>query len=529
MKTVCIVLVMSIIPLMNIFGQERDRQPVVSGSFYPSVSERLRSELEGYFASFEKPLPGVRVRAIIVPHAGYVYSGHTAAAGFAAIPSGAKYDNIFLIGVSHRYGFEGAAVFSSGNLVTPLGTLKVNRELGELLKSTNRWFIEKDEAHGPEHSLEVQFPFIKYHFTDPPPIVPILIGTRNTTVLKAIAAGLQPWFNDRNLFIISSDFSHYPSWEDAERVDRIASDAIIKGDPEAFLRTIKNIESSGIDNLATAMCGWPAGVVLLYMADKSPDLHFRNVEYRNSGDARVGSKDEVVGYNAIVLEKKTEVATESAPANGDAASSDTPARHGPAAADFTQSTTDDPFTLNASEKQTLLGIAREAIVARLNGRKPASVDESKLTPRLKEPLGAFVTLTKDGDLRGCIGRFTSPDPLWEVVAAMATEAAFGDPRFPALTKAEYPSVHLEISVLGPMRKINNISEIKIGRHGIYLKKGYRSGTLLPQVASERGWTVEQFLGYCARDKAGIGWDGWKDSQTEIFVYEAYVFGEQEKK
>ena len=142
MKTVCIILVMSIIPLMNIFGQERDRQPVVSGSFYPSVSERLRNELAGYFASFEKPNQGVSVRAIIVPHAGYVYSGHTAAAGYAAIPAGAKYENIFLIGVSHRYGFEGAAVFSTGNLVTPLGTLKVNRELGHQLKSVNRWFIE---------------------------------------------------------------------------------------------------------------------------------------------------------------------------------------------------------------------------------------------------------------------------------------------------------------------------------------------------------------------------------------------------
>lgn len=497
MKRVSIILVMLIFPLMNIFGQEHDRQPVVSGSFYPAGSERLRSELAGYFTSFRKPDAGVRVRAIIVPHAGYVYSGHTAAAGFAAIPAEAVYDNIFLIGVSHRYAFEGAAVFSSGNLVTPLGTLKVNREIGEKLRSTNRWFIEKDVAHGPEHSLEVQLPFIQYHFTKPPAIVPILIGTRNTTVLKAIASGLQPWFNDRNLFVISSDFSHYPAYDDAKRVDRLSSDAIIKGNAEAFLRTIRNIETSGTDNLATAMCGWPAGAVLLYMAEKDEGLQFRNVEYTNSGDARVGSKDEVVGYNAIVLEKK--------------------------------SPAPEPFTLTAAEKKILLGTAREAITARLNNRKPVPVDEGRLTPGLREPLGAFVTLTREGELRGCIGRFTSTDPLWEVVAAMATEAAFGDPRFPALTKAECPSVHLEISVLGPMRKINNINEIKIGRHGVYIKKGFRSGTLLPQVATERGWTVEQFLGYCARDKAGIGWDGWKEKDTEIFVYEAYVFGEQEQK
>jgi AmmeMemoRadiSam system protein B/AmmeMemoRadiSam system protein A len=512
MKRVSSVLVILIFPLMNIFGQGNDRKPVVSGSFYPSGSERLRSELSGYFASFRKPDAGVKVRAIIVPHAGYVYSGHTAAAGYAAIPGEAVYDNIFLIGVSHRYAFEGAAVFSSGNLITPLGTLRVNREIGERLRSTNKWFIAKDEAHGPEHSLEVQLPFIQYHFKKPPTIVPILIGTRNTTVLKAVALGLQPWFNDRNLFVISSDFSHYPSYEDARRVDKLASDAIVKGDAEAFIRTIRNIEASGVDNLATAMCGWPAGAVLLYMAEKDKGLKFRNVEYTNSGDARVGSKDEVVGYNAIVLEKKgsapeslTQTATEK------------------------KSSAPESFTLTAAEKKILLGTAREAITARLNHRKPVPVDAGRLTPRLREPLGAFVTLTIKGELRGCIGRFTSPDPLWEVVGAMATEAAFGDPRFPALTKAEYPSVSLEISVLGPMKKINSINEIKIGRHGIYIKKGFRSGTLLPQVATERGWTVEQFLGYCARDKAGIGWDGWKDKETEIFVYEAYVFGEQEQK
>jgi AmmeMemoRadiSam system protein A len=108
---------------------------------------------------------------------------------------------------------------------------------------------------------------------------------------------------------------------------------------------------------------------------------------------------------------------------------------------------------------------------------------------------------------------------------MAVESAFTDPRFPALTAGEYTDIHLEISVLGPMKKITDINEIIIGKHGIYIKKGLRSGTLLPQVASERGWSVTEFLGYCARDKAGIGWDGWKDKDTEIFVYEAYVFGE----
>ncbi len=501
MKTVCLILIMLIMPLMNIFGQGagRDRQPVVAGSFYPAGADRLRSELAGYFASCKKAGSGVSVRAIIVPHAGYVFSGHTAAAGFAAVPADASYENIFLIGVSHRYAFEGAAVYTSGDLVTPLGTLKVNKELGEKLKSTNKWFIEKDVAHIPEHSLEVELPFIQYHFKNVPKIVPVLIGTHNTSIIKAVASGLQPWFNSRNLFVISSDFSHYPSYDNARRVDRLSSDAIVNGDPEGFLKTIRKIESSGTENLATAMCGWPAGLVLLYLAEKSEGIVMRNVEYSNSGDSPRGARDEVVGYNAIVAEMKQQEQP---------------------AADASEA-----FTLTAGEKATLLTIAREAITAHLNGLKPGPVPQAKLTPRLKEPLGAFVTLTKEGDLRGCIGRFTSPDPLWKVIGNMAVEAAFGDPRFPVLSKSEYPSIHIEISVLGPMKKINSISEIETGKHGIYLKKGFRSGTLLPQVAVERGWNTEQFLGYCARDKAGIGWDGWKDKDTEIFVYEAYVFGE----
>jgi AmmeMemoRadiSam system protein B/AmmeMemoRadiSam system protein A len=502
MKTVSIFLVTLILPLMNIYGQGsgNDRQPAVAGSFYPSGNEKLKSELAGYFSSFSKPKPGTKVRAVIVPHAGYVYSGHTAAAGFAAIPADAVYDNIFLIGASHRFAFDGAAVFDSGNMITPLGTVRVNRQLGRELTDKNRWFIERDDVHRPEHSLEVQLPFIQYHFTHQPEVVPILIGTRNLTVLKSVADALRPYFNDHNLFVISSDFSHYPAYDDARRVDKLTSDAIITGDPDKFLKTVRSVEASGIDNLATAMCGWPAGLVLMYLVNDDPNLLIRNTEYRNSGDTPYGTRDEVVGYNAIVVEDKM-------PAAGQ------------------QTAGSMGFTLTPEEKKTLLGIAREAISARLKGTKPAAVDPSRLTPRLREPLGAFVTITIRGDLRGCIGRFTSPDPLWQVVGSMAVEAAFGDPRFPALTSAEYPGIHLEISVLSPMKKITDINDIKIGKDGIYLKKGFRSGTLLPQVASERGWSVQEFLGYCARDKAGIGWDGWKDKDTEIFTYEAYVFGE----
>lgn len=500
MKTVLIIIVTLILPVMSINGQGamHDRQPAVAGSFYPLRSEALKEEIEGFLNGARGPAPGVVVRAIIVPHAGYVFSGHTAAAAFATVSADARYDNIFLIGVSHRYAFEGAAVFTSGNMITPLGTVAVNTALGNKLISESRLFFQKDEAHKQEHSLEVQLPFIQYHLKNSIPVIPILIGTKNTNILRSIATELKPYFIERNLFVISSDFSHYPSYFDAKEVDAETSNAILSGKPDVFIRTVKNIEASGTEGLATAMCGWPAGLVLMYLTEGESKLKYRNVEYTNSGDSGYGDKDQVVGYNAIVVEE---------PANKGA----------------DQGKKEEHFMLSEDEKKTLLGIAREAIMARVNGTRPPAVNPSKLTSRLKEPLGAFVTITIDGSLRGCIGRFTSSDPLYQVVEAMAQESAFGDPRFPDLTAREYPEIKIEISVLGPMKKINDIKEIEIGRHGIYIKKGMMSGTLLPQVASDRGWSVTEFLGYCARDKAGIGWDGWKNA--DIYIYEAYVFSE----
>jgi AmmeMemoRadiSam system protein A len=144
---------------------------------------------------------------------------------------------------------------------------------------------------------------------------------------------------------------------------------------------------------------------------------------------------------------------------------------------------------------------------------------------MKVKSGAFVTLKEKGDLRGCIGRFISDEPLYKVVQEMAIASSTEDTRFPRVESKEIDELEIEISVLSPMKKIHSIDEIELGKHGIYIKKGYYSGTFLPQVATETGWTKEEFLGHCARDKAGIGWDGWKDA--EIYTYEADVFSEKE--
>ena len=139
--------------------------------------------------------------------------------------------------------------------------------------------------------------------------------------------------------------------------------------------------------------------------------------------------------------------------------------------------------------------------------------------------GVFVTLHLDGHLRGCIGRFTSSSSLHATIREMARSAAFSDPRFPSLTRKEASRVDIEVSVLSPLKRIHSIEEFKLGRDGIYMIKGPYHGTFLPQVAEETGWDTEEFLGHCARDKAGIGYYGWKDA--ELYTYQTEVVKDSE--
>ena len=177
------------------------------------------------------------------------------------------------------------------------------------------------------------------------------------------------------------------------------------------------------------------------------------------------------------------------------------------------------FALSDDDKKALKDIAFQSIKDTLDG-KPIAQQPIR-SSILNSKCGAFVSLHKHGRLRGCIGHFGEDFALHEIVAKMARAAAFEDPRFMPVTSDELADIDIEISVLTPMRRIQSIDEFELHHHGIYIKKGYRSGTFLPQVADEVNWTKEEFIGHCAQDKAGIGWDGWRDA--ELYVYEAIVF------
>jgi len=417
-----------------------------------------------------------------------------AASGFNQIDATKEYDNIFLIGSSHHVAFDGAAVYTDGDFLMPMGRVKVNRDLGNQLVSQSQVFSNRTDAHLYEHSLEVQIPFLQYRLKKAFRIVPIVIGTQSPATCARIASALKPYLTEKNLFVISTDLSHYPRYEDAIRVDEATLEAIVANSPEVLLKTLQENDRKGIPRLATSLCGWTSVLTLQYMTAGDPSFVYSFVSYQNSGDSSYGDRIRVVGYGAVVVKKQVQAQTAE-------------------------------FILSDEDKKILLKLARETIASYLTSHRVPAVDPRVLSANLKTHCGAFVTLHKRGMLRGCIGRFEPDEPLYRVVQEMAIAAATEDYRFPPVTPQELGELDIEISVLTPLRKISSIDEIQLGRHGIYIKKGGRAGTFLPQVATETGWSKEEFLGYCARDKAGLGWNGWKDA--DIYVYEALVFSEQE--
>ncbi|MDD4604576.1 MAG: AmmeMemoRadiSam system protein B [Bacteroidales bacterium] len=472
-----------------------DRKPVAAGRFYPGDYETLQTTLKELFSK-ARTMPRQSVPAIIVPHAGYVFSGQVAASGFNQIDPDKEYENVFVIGSSHQVSFNGASIYNQGDYVTPLGTVNVNVTLANQLIHDFPVFSYHPEAEQSEHCLEVEVPFLQYHLKKPFKLVPVIIGTQHKETCKIIAEALKPFFNDKNLFVFSTDFSHYPAYNDAIKTDQATCDAILTKSPEKLVQFLHDYEQKKIPNLATNLCGWTSILVLLNMISNNPNIAITPVQYMNSGDSKYGDTMKVVGYWSLALVKKT-------------------AKVPPV----------EDFTFTTDEQQILLKIARNTLEKYMGTQRILEIDSVGFSKHLTQQAGAFVTLKKKGELRGCIGRFTANTPLFRVIQEMVIASATEDTRFPLVTLSEVDDLVIEISVLSPMKKIKSPEDIILGKHGIYIKQGYHSGTFLPQVAAETGWSKEEFLGHCARDKAGLGWEGWKTA--DIFVYEAFVFSEPE--
>ena len=482
------------------------RKPAVAGQFYPAEKEKLSKMVDAMLARARRVIEPDPI-VIIAPHAGYVYSGQVAAWAFKQV-EGRDYDVVVVLGVNHHVaGFDKISVYAGDGFETPLGVAPIERDVAQALLDAHEDIVFDREVHRPEHSIEVEIPFLQKVLPDVP-IVPVIVGRPTPENCRILADALVEVLQGRKALIVAStDLSHYPAYEDARRVDRATLEAIISLDPEAFRRTVDEWMGKGIPNLGTCACGQGPVLTAMMVARKLGANRATVIRYANSCDTPFGDEQQVVGYGAVAFWHGDEPAPE--PDLPSTEALELPPNGG-------------PLELSQAQKEFLLQVARESIETFLDyGFAPLYRVEDDTLRHLS---GVFVTLKEHGALRGCIGYVLPRRPLFIATEWAALAAAFNDPRFPPLSKDELESVHIEISVLSVPRRIEDPSQVQVGKHGLIIVKGRQSGLLLPQVPVEEGWDREEFLrGVCR--KAGLPEDAWQDPDAELFVFTAAVFDE----
>jgi hypothetical protein len=466
------------------------RESVIAGSWYPGDPARLTRDITGYL----ERAPAAQIEgdlvALIVPHAGYMYSGPVAAYAYKLL-EGREYDVVVIVAPSHRAYFKGSSVYPEGGYRTPLGVVPVAEEITTELMDASSLVTHVRQAHSQEHSLEIQLPFLQVILKEFR-LVPIVMGAQDyhtSEELARVLAGVAK--GKKCLLVASTDLSHFHPYARAVELDKAVLDKVKDFDPRGL--------SAELEKGRCEMCGGgPTMSVMLAAralgADRSTVLH-----YANSGDV-TGDHSSVVGYMAAALYRSATGATRNEKNETEG--------------------TDVDEGLTEAEQATLHEIARTVIERKALGKKAPAVQVT--SERLKEQRGAFVSLHKRGALRGCIGYIHGIKPLHQAVEEMAEAAAYRDPRFPPVTADEIKDLDIEISVLSPLKQISDVNEIQVGTHGIYIEQGLYSGLLLPQVATEYGWDRATFLEQTCH-KAGLPATAWRDSDTRIYIFSADVF------
>jgi len=381
------------------------------------------------------------INSLIVPHAGYYYSGKIAASGYKQINQ--LYDNIFIIATSHKSTFYGAKLLNDNNYFDININNNINIELNKYDIFNYDIDIFKDD-----HNLEIHLPFIKEILPNVN-IIPIMIGDTNKNNIIKISEILEQYFIKNNLFIISSDLSHYPSYNDSKNIDSKSIEIIQEINIDKLITWLDN--KSNINNLNTKMCGWSSIMILINILSKKENITSKLIEYKNSGHI-TNDKTSVVGYSSIIFYEN-----------------------------------EHKINLSYNDKIKLLEISRSTLNAIVLENKTTEIKETFLNKNLKKHYGCFVTLKNDYTTRGCIGLFDPNYPLFNVVKDV-TISSYNDNRFNHITKDELLEINIEISVLTPFVKIDNINDIIIGKHGIFLEKDGKSSTFLPQVIKDSNWS-----------------------------------------
>lgn len=473
-------------PEVTSIVQERMvRQAAVAGSFYPKNVDELSNQLDAFLNKADKVAGDGTYRILFVPHAGIEYSGQMAARAFKQI-KGENYKKVILLGVSHQVYFDHAAIYAEGSWQTPLGEVEVNKTLAQALVSTDQNIRADVNPHEKEHSLEVELIFLQKvlkNFT----IVPVLVSNSSEQLISDLAQRIAKNFDEETLLVVSTDLSHYPDADTARQVDGETIEAILTGKQSQFKQKLTQLTTQ-YSNVDTFACGAKAVEVGLRVSELLGFNDYIQLGYENSGDV-TGDVSRVVGYGAIGIKGKIEKNDE----------------------------------LSELAKYEALDIARKTLESYFEDGKVTEVTSTNL--ELSRNLGAFVTLHKHGELRGCIGEFEPSRPLYKVIQNMAVAAATKDTRFQPVTKDELPEIEIEISVMTPKKKISNWREINLGKDGVVVQKGSQSGTFLPQVATETGWNLEEFLGELCSQKAGLPNACYLDPEVSLYTFSAQVFKE----
>jgi len=461
-------------------GPMKVRPTSVAGSFYPGDPDELYAEVVRCLEA--APSLGLRgVHAILVPHAGYVYSGEVAAASFREVSP--EFRRVFLIAANHngRAPIAGPSILGVTHYAIPGAEIPLDAVADGLMKLA--LFDEVPLAH-QQHMIELELPFLHWLRGRPDPpdytIVPIIVGRMGLERVEELAGVLDRYVGDDTLFVFSVDLSHFYDDETARRLDGDSIQAVLAGDLDALGR----VTTDGNHVLQTM-------VALARRRGWEPTLLMR----RNSGDVS-GDRSRVVGYASIVLH--------------------------------------DPFTLTGEEQEALLAFARTTVEAQVETGHAPEAHEDLLTafPIFRTPRGVFVTLKKDGKLRGCIGQLTPTGPLHDAVRDAAIGAAVSDARFRPVTTEELGELRYSISILGPPSRVvverpeQYLEVLRPELDGVILVHAGRRSTFLPQVWKELP-DPEEFLSRLSL-KQGSPADAWKSKDTAIYRYGAFVFGEGEE-
>lgn len=473
--------------------EEKVRQAGVAGGFYPKDPKQLSNMIDNYLKDVPEQKIKEEIFALISPHAGYVYSGQVAAYGYAAIQK-QEINRVIIISPSHLESFKGVSIFNGDAYNTPLGNVLVDKEYCLNLAEQHDLLQLSGDGHESvisgrmEHALEVQIPFLQRVIAKFK-IVPIVMGDQKYKSCRALGVGLSKLIKDsKTLIVASSDLSHFHDYNSAVKKDKKVLNAILEWD---FFNLSRNLNSR-----IWEACGGGPIVATMIAAEKSGVNSVKLLKYANSGDVKIGDKNKVVGYSSFAFYNTDRISNNS----------------------FSD------FQLTKPEQKQLLEIAKKSVEAIVQHNNLIEINTSEFES-LNLDRGAFVTLKKNDHLRGCIGYTSAVQPLNLTIRNAAASAAVKDYRFPPVNKDEISNLEFEISVLSPFRLITDIKQIKIGTHGLFLKHGSAEGLLLPQVAVENNWDVNTFLQQTCR-KAGIHPNAWKDEETDIFKFSAFIFNEE---